>query len=214
MSVRQRNASNGETMNVQTQQLLEHISKRPSPPQSTALKATFAKMVVKYSKWLVTLDTLTAAVKAADKHYSQMTREEAEQAVKEAEAVLRCEYYSDIRALAEEIKGELKERLVAGEDGEPLREWLIERCDSAVDNHYNVIYTAASQKVVLFSENSGAYVEDYGDEGLAEGGDIAWNKLAWAAMRRDVIEQLDAEGIDYNDPDSEDTREKLGLVAE
>jgi hypothetical protein len=199
-------------MNAATQALIEHIAKRPAPPQATALKATFVKAAAKYSKWLITLDTLTAAVKAADKHYSQMTREEADAAVKEAEAVLRAEYWADIRGIVADIKSELKERLEAGEGGEPLREWLIEYTDSTVDGHHNVIYTYAAQKVVLFSDNAGAYVENYGDEGLADGGDINWSRLAWAAMREDVIEQLEAEGIEYNDPDSDATKEALGLA--
>jgi hypothetical protein len=148
------------------------------------------------------------------KPFSELTREEAESIVKDAESVLRAEYYTDIRELATEIKDELKEKLVAGESGEPLREWLIERVDEAVDGHHRVVYTWQSQKVLLFSDNSSAYSDIFGDEGIVENGDICWSRLAWAAMRADLNEQLEAEGIDLNDPDSDDTRDNLGLASE
>lgn len=144
-----------------------------------------------------------------NKPYSELTREEAESLVKDAESVLRAEYYTDVRELASEIKEELKERLVAGEAGEPLREWLIERIDEAVDGHHRIIYTWQSQKLLLFSDNASAYADDFGDEGIVENGDICWNRLAWAAMRADLRDQLDAEGIDVNEPDGDSTRETL-----
>lgn len=201
-------------MNLATRQLLDHVAARPVPPMSTSAKETFAKFARKYSKWLVMLDLITADVKKQDKPISELTREEAEEMVQDAEGVLRAEYYSDVRSIAQEIAGELTEKLKAGERGEKLREWLLERSDSAVDSHYRIVYTWQSQKVLLFSDSSGAYIENFGDEGIAEGGDIAWSKLAWAAMREDVREQLEAEGIDINEPDNEDTIEALGLAAE
>lgn len=198
-------------MNEQTRLLIEHIAKRPGPPQASALKATFARAAVAYSSWLVTLDTLTAAVKAADKPYSQMTREEAERAVDEAETVLRAEYWQDVRALADSIGADLRERLSEGEDGENLREWLIEYIEQSIDGHHNVIYTRAAQKVILYSDHSGAYADEFGEEGIVENGDISWSRLAYAAMRADVIEQLDANGIDVNEPDSQSTKDSLGI---
>jgi hypothetical protein len=191
--------------------LIEHINSRPAPPQKSATKETFVKFAGAYSKWLIKLDTLTAAASNANKHYSLMTNEEAREAASQAEAVLSADYRADIRGIVEEIKSELKTRLEAGEGGEPLREWLIEHIEQTIDGHHNVIYTAAAQRVLLFSDNSGAYVDDFGDEGLSEGGDIAWNRLAWAAMRADVNDLLDANSIDVNEPDSEGTRDALGL---
>lgn len=145
------------------------------------------------------------------KPYSQMTREEAERAVDEAETVLRAEYWQDVRALADSIGADLRERLSEGEDGENLREWLIEYIEQSIDGHHNVIYTRAAQKVILYSDHSGAYADEFGEEGIVENGDISWSRLAYAAMRADVIEQLDANGIDVNEPDSQSTKDSLGI---
>jgi len=193
------------------QTIIEHLAKRPSPPQKSSTKATLQKFATSYSRWTVKLNKLTAEYKPP-KHYSELTGDEARERVTEAEAVLRAEYWADIRGLADEIKSELTERLLQGESGEPLRGWLIERIEQSVDNHHNVIYTYAAQKVLLYSDNAGAYVEEFGDEGLAEGGDINWNRLAWAAMRRDVGEQLNDAGIDVNDPDGDSTCDSLEIT--
>lgn len=145
------------------------------------------------------------------KPYHQMNRKEAEDAVKQAEAVLRAEYWAEVRSTVDEIKGELRDRIKDGEAGEPLREWLIEHVDQYIDGHEYVIYTWHAQKVLLFSENSGAYVDEFGDEGLADEGGINWSRLAYAAFRADVIETLTDTGVDYNDPDSDESKEALGI---
>lgn len=188
-------------MNQAIDNLIEHIQSQPTVPPKSATKAELNKCIDEYGKWCSQLHKLAEVAKAS-------------QQVNQAEAVLRAEYWSEIRELAEEISAELKDKLVSGESGEPLREWLIERIDESVDSHHNVIYTAAAQKALLYSDNSGAYVEDFGDAGLSQDYCINWTRLAWAAMRRDVLKQLDAYGINVNNPSGESTREFLDMEIE
>lgn len=202
-------------MNQAIDNLIEQIENLPvgTPPKS-ATKAELNQFIDAYAKWVIRLYELAEIAKAANKRYSELTGEEAEERVREAEAVLRAEYWSDIRGLADEIIAELKDKLTEDEPGEPLCEWLIERIQESVDSHHNVINTAAAQKALLYTDNSCAYVEDFGDEGLSEDGNINWTGMAWAAMRRDVREQLDAYGINLNNPCDESTREFLDLEIE
>jgi hypothetical protein len=53
---------------------------------------------------------------------------------------------------------------------------------------------------LLVTDNDGAYVEDFGTDGMVEDGQIQWSRLMYAAMERDVIEKLDADGLDVNNP--------------
>lgn len=114
----------------------------------------------------------------------------------EAHRVLREDYYQDVRSLAEDLANEARERFKDGE--RDLREWFIERLDEAVDGHQRCIYTAQAIETVLYSDNDGAYIDDFGDDGLVDQGQLNWGKLAWAALRRDVTEELERQGLDVN----------------
>lgn len=113
---------------------------------------------------------------------------------------LRRDYNNDVRDLAESIKGELDERIADGEEGEALREWLIEHIDETIDGCARVIYTGKAQEALLFSSNDGAYADEFGPEGMVEGDCIMWSRLAYAAVRADVLEQLESDGVDVNNP--------------
>lgn len=139
---------------------------------------------------------------------------ETEITVHDAEGVLRREYWETVRRWAGYIKDELKEQIKAGVDGEALREWLLEYIQESLDSASDVIYTRQAQKVLLFSENQDAYAENCGSEGMVQRGVINWSALAYWALEADVYEQLAAEDIDVNDPDSDETHEALGLAVE
>jgi hypothetical protein len=129
----------------------------------------------------------------------QSDRAAGEEAVKEAERVMRSDYYQDVRDAAESIKDELEGQIKDGEEGESLREWLIEHIDETIDGHSRVIYTASAIECLRFSDNDGAYIDDFGTDGVVSDGGINWSTLAYSAFRQDVIEQLDSMGVDVND---------------
>jgi len=56
----------------------------------------------------------------------------------------------------------------------------------AVDSHEFVIYTAKAQALLAISDNDGAFVEEYGAEGLVKDGSLNWSSLAYAAMEADI----------------------------
>ena len=109
----------------------------------------------------------------------------------------RQAYHAEIRSMSEDYR----KRAIAGEF--ESREDLIDDIQETIDGHHDVIYTKCAMDVVCQSDNSGAYVDDFGSEGLIENGDVAWSRLAYSAMERDLIEQLRAEGIDVNDEPDE-----------
>jgi hypothetical protein len=95
--------------------------------------------------------------------------------------VLNAEYWQGVRGLAQEVAERVR-------DGEDLSDALHE----VVDGSYWVIYTHANFQVLMCSSHHDAYSEDFG-EAPVSGSDINWAAAAYAAMARDVSEQVDAE---------------------
>lgn len=113
----------------------------------------------------------------------------------------RAVYWHDVRDMAESIKAELQSQIDDGTRGEDLRDWLIEHIHESIDGSARVMYTRQAQECLAYSENDGAYFEEFGDEGAVSDGAINWSALAYMAFRRDVEAQLEADGVDLNEPD-------------
>lgn len=102
----------------------------------------------------------------------------------DAMRVLRKEYYDGVRSLAQEVAERVKE---GQEQGDVIHE--------VVDGSYWIIYTHANFQVLMCSDHHDAYSEDFGEPPVS-GSDINWAALAYAAMARDVSEQVQAGGVD------------------
>jgi len=132
--------------------------------------------------------------------------ETADEISNEADRIKRADYYDDVRQVATELESEVMSGNIT--DREEALQWLHE----TIDGHHDVIYTSCAQDVVRYSDNDGAYVEDFGVDGVVRDGDIDWSVLAYAAMERDVIEALSAIDINAEDlgqPKCEDCDEPL-----
>ena len=132
----------------------------------------------------------------------QTERETAESLMDQAMTLMRRAYYGTIRDMAEDIKKAIENDEIS--DSDALRERIHEDCDGS----QWVIYTFKAQQVCMASDNDGAYAEDFGDEGIVRDGSINWSALAYAAMERDIYEQLEAEGVNVN---GDDKNELLGI---
>jgi len=117
----------------------------------------------------------------------------------DAHRVLRADYWQDVRGLGDELIEEARTKYKDGETD--LREWFIEQVEQSVDGHQRAIYTGLAIETVLYSDHDGAYVDDFGTDGLVEDGQINWHKLAWAALRADVLDYIEAHGLDVNADD-------------
>jgi len=138
-----------------------------------------------------------------DKRLCEMTRDERENTVRNAVSILQQDYYADVRGVTEDAVEHLREAYHDdGQRGEELRESLLTWLHETIDGHCRVIYTFEAQKGLLVSDNAGAYVEEFGEEGATSHGDLNWSALMYAAMERDVYEELHAMGLDPNDPES------------
>jgi hypothetical protein len=104
--------------------------------------------------------------------------------------IKRRAYFDTVRGIVADaeraiLDGEL-------EDREALSTWLHE----TIDGHHDVIYTYAAQDVLRYSENDGAYVENFGTDGVTDqSGGINWSALAFAhgwgrAQRGRVLPEL------------------------
>ena len=140
--------------------------------------------------------------KPVSKPVSLMSSQEREGIVREAVSIIRQDYYADVRSAADGVMERLKEVWDEGQRGEPLRESVLEIMHEEIDGQSRVIYTLKAQLGLISSENDGAYLEEYGKEGIVEGGYINWSHLMFAAMERDVYEELEHRGVDVNDPES------------
>ena len=105
------------------------------------------------------------------------------------------EYWCEIRSLAGDC---LAEAIEDGEvtDADSLHDWLWQ----TIDGHEYVIYTAKAQAVLAISPNDGAYIDEYGTDGLVEDGCLNWSRLAYGAMDADLREALP--DIDWDDDDA------------
>lgn len=113
----------------------------------------------------------------------RITEEQHEDAMR----VLRAEYYDGVRGIAESVAARVKE---GQEESEVIHE--------VVDGSYWVIYTHANFQVLMCSDHHDAYSEEYGEPAVS-GNDINWAALAYAAMARDVSEQVAAEGSNVDE---------------
>lgn len=100
---------------------------------------------------------------------------------------LREDYYGDVRSMAEDV---LSQVLDEETDEEDAREALSERIHESVDGSAWVIYTARALDVLRVSENDGAYVDNFGTDGIVSDGSINWSALAFGAMEADVSERV------------------------
>lgn len=114
--------------------------------------------------------------------------------VKEAIRILTADYYSDVRDVAESV---LERMIEAGEDAE-----YSDILHEEVDGTQRVIYTFQAKLGVVMSDNADAFFEEFGDEGACTKDGIAWERICFVAMERDVGELLDAHGFDSQDPET------------
>src|SRR5580692_64057 len=103
-----------------------------------------------------------------------------EEDVKAALDVLRQDYWQDIRRTGDDILKALKDGEITTIDE------FNERLDQDIDSSSRVIYTIENQLTLICSDESDAYVESFGEEGLVTDGGINWPALAFSAFKADV----------------------------
>jgi hypothetical protein len=103
---------------------------------------------------------------------------------------IRKEYWDDVCAIAREVvahsRGEMDDAI----------------CES-VDGSWWITYTYAACAALMVSDNADAYLDDMETEDAFTDGVINWSALAFAAMRRDVTEQVQSllDTMDEEDAD-------------
>lgn len=120
-----------------------------------------------------------------------------EQQHDEAMRVLRAEYYRGVRSIAHEIRDRIKDGEIQNQDD------LETHLNQSIDGSYWVIYTHANFQVLICSDHHDEYTEQFGEPPVRDN-EIQWNSLAFAAMERDVRDQMDAEGIGIEERELEE----------
>jgi hypothetical protein len=136
---------------------------------------------------------------ANPKNDGRITEEQHDEAMR----VLRAEYYQSVRGIAATLAERVKDGEITDRDG------FEQAIHESVDGSYWVIYTHANFQVLLCSDNHDAYSEEYGEPPV-QGDSINWAALAFAAMERDVRQQIDAEGIEPDWDNLEEARPRRG----
>lgn len=133
-----------------------------------------------------------------------MDANEARRTVEDAHRILRADYYGDVRRTADCIAEWWKDNRDAG------RESLLDYIDETIDGSSRVIYTAEAIECLRYSDNDSIGLDELGADGFNFRDGIPWPQLAYFAFRQDVIEQLDAIGLDVNNPehDTDDDTEE------
>lgn len=113
--------------------------------------------------------------------------------VRKAFDVMRAEYYQDVHETAKSFAKELKSG-----DVDDFGDAIHQLCD----DDQRVIYTFKAKVGLLCSDNEDAYMEQTGEPPPVEGDSINWSAMMFYAFQQDIIESLEAHGVDVNDPDS------------
>jgi hypothetical protein len=122
--------------------------------------------------------------------YNRVDLLTAEEIRKIGDGIAEREYYETVTGIVDDLKRAIHDGDVTDEDG--AIEWL----EQTIDGHHDVIYTSCAQDILRHSRNDGAYFDDFGDEGAVSDGGIEWSKLAYCALRADVLERINDLG-DY-----------------
>lgn len=123
---------------------------------------------------------------------AQVVRQD-EEAVREAEALLRARYYRHVTAVARAIVREL----CSARNSSSLQAELMDRIEEYVGGDPWTMTGPRAFDVIRYSDNESAAFE--AGVGEVREGDFPW-RLAYFAMRADVVEAIEAMGVDVNDP--------------
>lgn len=124
--------------------------------------------------WLLTLDQ--------ESRDAQLVTDE--ELSKIADGIAARDYDATVADIVEDLKRATRDGEITDRDG--AIEWL----EQTIDGHHDVIYTYAAMEVCRQSKNDGAYFDDFGSEGAVTDGGIEWSKLAYCALRADVLEAI------------------------
>ena len=116
--------------------------------------------------------------------------------------VLRAEYYQGVRSITQELADRIKNGDISSDED------LQDALHQDVNGSYWVIYTHANFQVLSCSDHHDAYSEEYGQPAV-EGDSINWAALAYAALMRDVQDQMAAEGVEVRDQELEEPHHML-----
>lgn len=114
-------------------------------------------------------------------------------------------HHAEVKSLAEDYIKRIKAKEFDDADE------LMEDLDQTIDGHQHVIYTYLAKLTCLASDNEGAYEDATGEEhGTPE-------QIAYFALKQDVLEEMERQGVDPNDSDDwfedeEEERENPGFM--
>jgi len=135
------------------------------------------------------------------KPISKMTNQEREEAVRDAVSVIRGDYYTDVKNMAQQIVDRAGEMF---DDDELTQDALMRYMDESLDSDDRVFTTSKAIMGLLISNNDHAFYDAFGEAGMVEDGDIQWMDLMREAYRMDVYEELEREhDFDINNPEDE-----------
>lgn len=135
-----------------------------------------------------------------EKMIKDMTESELEITVDQAWSIIRQDYWNDVRDVAGCIIDAMKSKEI--EDSDEYDTYIHE----TIDGTQRVIYTWQAKTGLMCTDNADAFRE-YGDEMALDDGDIAWSRLMYFAMLRDVENHLQSEGYGSDWFDRDDTEE-------
>jgi hypothetical protein len=115
-----------------------------------------------------------------------------EEDINAAVSIIKRDYYQDVRGICDEIEEAVKDGQLTDD------EEVSERIHQEVDGSARVIYTWQNHLGLLASDNSDAYMEEFG-EVPTDGDSINYAALMAAAMEADVRDALG--NVEFPDED-------------
>jgi hypothetical protein len=108
-----------------------------------------------------------------------------EQITKIADGIRANEYAATVTGIVADLRQAVRDGDISDRDA--AYEWI----EQTIDGHHDIIYTACAMEVLAQSRNDSAYFDELGTaDGAVTDSGIEWSKLAFWALRADVLEEL------------------------
>lgn len=93
------------------------------------------------------------------------------------------DYLDDVQSTAQGFIDDCKSGQYTSEVSDALHE--------LIDGSARVIYTWKAKMCVIYSDNDGAYFDEFGAEGAVDRDGFQWSRLAYCAFLADVREEIE-----------------------